>query len=137
MRLFIRRDGAAPFASYLAEILAVEGFLGCECADVTDRSLKAEMLAGQDLVILAAMPLTRLEQEALADYVRHGGRLIAIRPPLEMASLFGLEARELVLRRGHYLQFDETGCPPGAYSTETPLQVDAEADCYAVRDAQV
>src|SRR5262249_29327443 len=76
------------------------------------------------------------EQEALAQYVRHGGRLLALRPPVEMASLFGLAAQGPVITRGHSLQFDAEHCPAGARSTETPLQVHADADCYAPSGAE-
>jgi hypothetical protein len=137
MRLFIRQNPAAPLAGYIQEILAVEGFLRCETLDVTGRRLDQELLDGQELVIVAHMPLDTAEREVLEDYVRHGGRLIALRPPVEMAPLFGLEARNPVLKRGHYLQFDAAHCPAGARSTETPLQVHAEADCYAVKGAEV
>jgi hypothetical protein len=137
MRLFIRQNPAAPLAGYIQEILAVEGFLGCETVDVTGQRLDHTLLGGQELVMVAHMPLDAAERAALTDYVRNGGRLIALRPPIEMAPLFGLEARDPVLKRGHYLQFDEDRCPAGARSTETPLQVHAEADCYAVKGAEV
>lgn len=136
MRLILRRCEGRPFAGYIEEILAVEGFLACERVDVTGRPLTPDLLEGQDFVLVASMPLESAEQEALADYVRAGGRLIALRPPPTMAPLFGLEAVGTVLKRGHYLQFDETGCPVGARSTETPLQVHAEADAYGVREAE-
>src|SRR5262245_3601114 len=107
MRLLIRRDELNPFASYVDEILAVEGFLGCERVDVTGRAITGEVLEGQDLILLARMALESGEQEALAGYVRGGGRLIALRPPAGMAPLFGLKAGEATLKRGHYLRFDE------------------------------
>lgn len=137
MRLFIRHHAATPFAAYIEEILAVEGFLGCETVDVTARPLTPDLLEGPELVIVAHMPLAAAEQEALADYVQAGGRLIALRPPVEMASLFGLESFGATLKRGHYLQFDETCCPPGAYSTDIPLQVHAEADRYRAKEAEI
>lgn len=137
MRQFLRRNGDAPFAGYIEEILAVEGFLGIESVDVTGRLLTSDLLEGQEMVLVASMPLEGAEQEALADYVRAGGRLIALRPPTEMASLFGLEALGTTLKRGHYLQFDAAGCPAGARSTETPLQVHAEADTYQAKEAEV
>ncbi len=137
MRVFVRRSETAPFAGYLLEILAMEGFLGHETVDLTGRRLTADLLTGQDLVIVAQMALEREEQAALGDYVRDGGRLLALRPPVEMAPLFGLEARGPELKRGHYMQFDEQSCPGGARSTDVPLQVHAEADVYAAKDAEV
>lgn len=136
MRLFVRQHESVPFAGYLEEILAVEGFVGWEKIDVTDRRLTGALLEGADLALLAPMPLKAPEREALADYVRGGGRLVAIRPPVELASLFGVSARGLVLKRGHYLQFDAEDCPPEARSTDVPLQVHAEADCYEAGDAR-
>jgi hypothetical protein len=137
MRVLVRRSPEAPLSGYIEEILAVEGFLGCDTVDLTGRELTRDLLEGQDLVIVAHMPLETTEQEALSGYVRGGGRLIALRPPVEMASLFGLEARGRLLTRGHSLQFDATGCPAGARSTETPLQVHADADCYEAKGAEV
>jgi hypothetical protein len=137
VRLFIRRHDANPFAGYLAEILAVEGFLGYDVVDLTGRALTGALLEGQDLVLVAQMPFERAEREALEAYARGGGRLLMLDPPVEMAGLFGLAARDPVLKRGHYLQWDETGCPPGARSTEVPLQVHVEARCYTVGDAEV
>lgn len=137
MRLFIRRTPEAPFAGYITEILAIEGILGCETVDLTASPLTPELLDGQALVLVAHMPLPPAEQEALAEYVRGGGRLLALRPPVEMAGVFGLEAVGTTLKRGHYLQLDPDGCPPGARSTDVPLQVHAEADGYRVQDATV
>lgn len=137
MRFFFRRSVANPFSAYIKEILAVEGFLAYDTVDVTARPLTPDLLEGQELVIVAHMPLTAAEQAALADYVQAGGRLIALRPPVEMASVFGVEPFGTTLKRGHYLQFDESGCPPGAYSTDTPLQVHAKADRYRPKGAEV
>jgi hypothetical protein len=137
IRVITRRTDSNPLAGYLTEIMAIEGFLGHDTVDVTDRALSADLLEGRDLLLLASMPLDAAEQEALAGYVRRGGRLIALRPPVEMAPLFGLKAAGSTLKRGHYLQLDESGCPAGALSTDVPLQVHAEADCYQVAGAEV
>jgi hypothetical protein len=137
MRLFLRRNPTIPFATYIQEILAIEGFLGYDVVDLTDRRLTPDLLEGPKLVMVAHMPLEKGEQKALADYVGAGGGLIALRPPAEMAPLFGAESFGTTLKRGHYLQLDEAACPPGAYSTDIPLQVHAEADCYRVKEAEV
>ena len=57
MRVLVRRNEAAPLASYIEEILAAEGFLDCETVDVTRRPLTRDLLEGQELVIAAHMPL--------------------------------------------------------------------------------
>lgn len=137
IRVITRQSESQPLAGYLAEILAVEGFLGYDRVDLTDRPLAGDLLEGQDLVLLAHMLLDAREQEALAGWVRRGGRLIALRPSPEIAPLFGLKAGGVSLKRGHYLQFDAEGCPAGALSTDVPLQVHAEADGYRADGAEV
>src|ERR1043166_8236019 len=92
-RVCVRQKSAAPFSGYLTEILAVEGFLGYEAVDLTGRLLTADLLDGQELVLLSQMPLDASEQQALDEYVHRGGRLFALRPPTEMAALFGLKAQ--------------------------------------------
>src|SRR3989442_7924017 len=89
MRALVRRNEAAPLASYIEEILAAEGFLGCETVDVTRRPLTRDLLEGQELVIAAHMPLASAEAEALEDYVRNGGGALPPPPPPAGGPLFG------------------------------------------------
>ena len=53
-----RTDSERPtLQGYLTEILAVEGFLGLDTVDLTNRPLTGGLLEGMDLVLLASMSL--------------------------------------------------------------------------------
>ena len=129
-----RHDGPNRFAGYLREILATEGIATWEYRDLADDSVD---LTGDDLLILENAPVPAEWRVRLEAYVRGGGRLIASRPPLELAGLFGLNPTPSVVRtcRDMYVTWDTThplAARPGAES----LQFRGLADLYELAGAE-
>ncbi len=89
--LLVINDGAPnKFGRYLGEILRAEGLSAYEVKQLG--ALTASDLAAHDLTILAETPLTAAQAALFANHVAGGGRLIAMRPDAQIASLFGLAA---------------------------------------------
>jgi hypothetical protein len=124
----VNSQGSNPFASYLLEILDSEGFFARNVHDLCMGELSTSALAAYHVVLVTAIELSPGQQDALRGYVDGGGRLVALRPPLEMSDMFGIEPsssfvnrqvkdRYLVLNTDHdlighvpsrYLQFQGT-----------------------------
>jgi len=85
-------DNEAPnrFSSYLTEILDIEGICCRDEVDLAHMALTPEHVMDRKLVIVANIPLDKANQDILRNYVIGGGCLIALRPPPEMADLFGV-----------------------------------------------
>ncbi|GBD10201.1 hypothetical protein HRbin22_02466 [Candidatus Thermoflexus japonica] len=81
--------GTPPTGSYLAEILRAEGLNAFRMTPLS--AVGEELLERFPLVVLSAGPLDTATGEALRRYVVRGGSLIALRPPLHLADLFGVE----------------------------------------------
>jgi len=79
------RNICNPLAMYITEILEMEGF----CYQLVDGPS-----ADCDVLIVPNIELSDQQRSAIADFARAGGNLIALRPPLEMADLFGLRVHE-------------------------------------------
>jgi hypothetical protein len=119
------------FGPYLGEILRAEGL---NSFDVLDLSvLTAADLSQHDLTILAETPLTSAQASLLNTYVSGGGRLLAVHPDAQIASLFGLGAGAGTLADG-YLKIDASavlnGDAPGQGLTTATLQIHGAADQY-------
>ncbi len=82
-----------PFARYLTEMLHAAGLLGWT------EQVGVDVAA--PVVVLPACWLTPDEQKALTSFVAEGGTLIASRPPLPMAEVFGWKPTGRVLRDGY------------------------------------
>jgi uncharacterized repeat protein (TIGR01451 family) len=79
---------ANPFGAYLGEILRAEGLNEFDQADLS--SLTPSLLAQYPVVILAETTLTAAQASLFTSYETGGGKLIAMRPDPQIASLFGL-----------------------------------------------
>lgn len=99
MLVVVDSAGRNPFARYLLEILDTEGLPWRETLDLAHDDLSADRLAGYRLVLLGTVDLDAARQATLRAYVEQGGRLIALRPPTELASLFGVRASESPVNR--------------------------------------
>ncbi len=74
-----------PLALYITEILEIEGFCYQLVEGPSDDC---------DILIVPNLDLAEGQQQAIRDFATRGGNLIALRPPLEMADLFGLKEHE-------------------------------------------
>ena len=75
----------APFGRYLGEILRAEGLN--EFVFLNLSSVTLAELSQHQLVILAETPLTSGQATIFNNYVTGGGRIIAMRPDAQIASL--------------------------------------------------
>jgi hypothetical protein len=108
-----------PFALYLAEILAIEGFT---CDWVTDR------FAG-DVLLVPDILLSPEQQALVEEWARLGRSLLAMRPGRALWPLFGLRGRQdlVYTRADRYLRLREG----------LVLQFHGAADCLEADGAEV
>lgn len=129
----VNRSSGTPWASYLLEILDIEGLVAREVVDIGTTPLDDVPLDDYEIVILASGAVTRPDDEAtLRRRVRAGLNLIALRPPTTMADMFGLAAQTGPNTRlaDSYLVIDE-GHQAAADVAVRTLQFHGEADLYA------
>jgi hypothetical protein len=119
------------FGRYLGEILRAEGLNSFDVVDIN--SLTTLTLTQYDAAILAYTSLTSNQAVTLTHYVSNGGRLIAIRPDSQIASMFGLTTASGTLTDG-YLKISNTaafdGQVPGQGRHTETLQIHGQADQY-------
>ncbi len=92
-------------------------------------SLDAATLSAAQLVVLAETTLTGEQVTLFTNYVDGGGRLIAMRPPAQLASLFDLTAAGAALTNP-YLRIDAAQ-PAGQGLPAATLQIHGAADRYS------
>ena len=120
------------FGDYYAEILKTEGLN--EFALTKATALTAETLARHQVVVLAANDaLTSAQADLLMQWVRDGGKLIAMRPSAKLASEQVWAATRERLENG-YLKID-TGTVAGAGLTGTTMQFHGAADRWSLAGA--
>jgi hypothetical protein len=124
-------NAADPFGPYLGEILRTEGFTTFQTADVS--ALPTMQLADIGIILLGSTAtLSAGHVTALTNYVQNGGRLIAMRPPAALASLFGVTPVGSTTVEP-YMKMAGIGLSTG-FNT-TPLQVHPAADNYTLAGA--
>jgi len=129
----VNENQAAPFGRYLGEILRAEGFNGFAAAGLGEVDL--EVLKSHDLVILTPGPLSQSRIELLVEYVRTGGRLVAVQPEPAAAALFGLES--LSSSQENVWLLTDPAHPLARGISATPLRLHVRADLYQAAGAQV
>jgi hypothetical protein len=117
---------ANPFGRYLEEILKTEGLPAYSTVDVA--GLTASQLADAKLVVLAEMALTGTQAQLFRDHVNGGGRLIAMRPDAQLASVLGLVPAATSQTNG-YLAINQ-GHPSGAGLEAATIPFSGAADHY-------
>lgn len=80
-------SSANHFSEYYAEILRNEGFNAFTVADVS--TLSNTVLEKYEIALLGEIPLTEVRERMLAEWVKSGGNLIAMRPHRQMILAFG------------------------------------------------
>ncbi|RLT40592.1 MAG: hypothetical protein DWI57_08220 [Chloroflexi bacterium] len=117
--LHIPSDPRSRYSRYLGEILRLEGFADWAEADIA--ALDAPLLAAHDLVILPRTALSQAQMDLLLDFVRQGGRLLALLPDSHLAAQLGLRPLYRGLDGG-YLRI-ETAHPTVAGLAAQPVQI--------------
>jgi hypothetical protein len=122
---------ANAFTAYYREILRAEGFNNFNSLHIS--GVTAQALAQHDVAILSEMPLTSTRAAMLIDWVDAGGKLIAMRPDKQLASLLGLNDAASVLSDAYLLV--NTAQEPGAGIVGQTIQYHSAADLYELVDA--
>jgi hypothetical protein len=111
-----------PFARSLTEMLHAAGLLGW--AEQVGVDVAAP------IVVLPACWLTPDEQKALTSFVAEGGTLIASRPPLPMAEVFGWKPTGRVLNNGYLRLTNHSLLHHAPRTTRQTLQCPSAMDLY-------
>ena len=120
-------DPADPFGAYYAEILRAEGL------NEVDVATDLGTLDGRQAVVLADRDISDADAARLQDWVEHGGDLVAMRPPPQLAGLLGLGTQAGTLADA-YLKVDATR-PPGAGIVADTIQFHGAADRWTLAGA--
>ncbi len=125
---------ANPFGPYLGEILKTEGFSAFRQTEL--REVDVAYLRRFPLVLLAEVRLDDERRAMLREYVRGGGRLLAMRPDPALSDLFGLAY--LRPRPERLLQYVGVAAEsdPGRGIESGALQYHGEADEYRLDSAE-
>ncbi len=130
--LIITRKGAEQFGAFYAEILRAEGLNAFRALDLG--ALTPAVLDDFDIALLAetsGAPLSAPEAALLADFVKRGHGLIAMKPEAALAEVLGL-ALAPVMGSVAYFKVDTARAPGTGVAAET-LQFHGEAVRFAVR----
>jgi WD40 repeat protein len=130
--ILVVTSSANAFSAYYAEILRNEGLNLFSNRDIA--SVSPASLAAYDLIILGEMRLTPEQVKMFSNWVKEGGRLIAMRPDQQLASLLGLSDAAGILPNGGYLQVDGS-TPAGAGIVSQTMQFHGAADRYTLNGA--
>ncbi len=120
-----------PFTRYYAEILRAEGLNAFAVADLS--TVTATTLSSYDVVVLGEMPLTAADVTMFTTWVTGGGRLIAMRPDKQLASLIGVADAAATLSDQYLLMNTASG--PGAGLVDETIQFHGAADLYTLAGA--
>ncbi|MGE3513323.1 MAG: hypothetical protein AB7N65_31065, partial [Vicinamibacterales bacterium] len=127
--LVVVNDGSPnPFGAYLPEILRAEGIKTFSTVQLA--AVDAPTLAGARLVILAETPLTGPQATLFTNHVTGGGRLIAMRPDVQLNGVLGLTPVGTSTTNG-YLAINQSD-PTGTGLTSLTLPVQGTATHYTM-----
>jgi hypothetical protein len=118
-----------PFSSYMAEIMKAEGLSEFTSLDLS--LVTTGVLSGFDEVVLGDADVTSAQVTMLTNWVNAGGRLVAMRPDKQLASLFGLTDLGTTLSNA-YMKVDTTAGYPGVGITTQTMQYHGTADRYSL-----
>jgi hypothetical protein len=121
------------FGTYTAEILKTEGFNEFVLDSLADENVTSSFLTQFDLVILAESKTYPIKLNMVREYVKNGGKVIAIHPDPELAELFGILPIGVSISDG-YIRIDTT-IEQGKNLTSELLQFHGKADYYSLHGA--
>jgi hypothetical protein len=120
-----------PFTRYYNEILLNEGLNEYTVQDIS--TVTAATLNAYDVVILGDMSLTPTQVAMFTSWVTSGGRLIAMHPDKQLASLFGLTSTANTLSNAYLAVNNVQG--PGVGIVGDSIQFHGSADLYTMSGA--
>lgn len=123
----------ADFGAYTEEILKTEGFNEIAVDSLEGEKLTESYITHFDLVILAESKINPDKVNILRDYVKKGGKLIALHPDPELAELFGIVPLGKSITGG-YIRVDTT-LKQGQGLSSRLLQFHGTADYYNLNGA--
>jgi hypothetical protein len=126
------------FGRYLGEILRAEGLNAYTLLDIS--AVTSTELSQHQLTILAETPLTSGQASMFTAYVNGGGKLLAMRPDSQIASLFGLGASAGSQTDGYFRINNSTAWNndvPGMGLTNSSLQIHGTSQKYALLNGAV
>jgi hypothetical protein len=129
--ILVIATSTSPFTQYYGEILSAEGLNEYALADIS--TITSTKLGNYDLVILSDMSLTSAQAAIISTWVNSGGRLIAMHPDKQLASLLGLSPSSTTLTDAYLLVQNGTG--PGAGIVGQTIQFHGSADLYTLNGA--
>lgn len=117
------------FGAYTGEILRAEGFNEFQIKSVFDEDITALSLLKYDVVILAQREIGAAKGEIIKNFVHSGGNLIAFRPDIILAEIFGISPMQGIVDEG-YIGID-TSLKEGSGLSSESLQFHGKADIYS------
>jgi hypothetical protein len=121
------------FGAYTEEILKTEGFNEIAVDSLEGEKLSESFITQFDLVILAESKINPDKIILLREYVKKGGKLIALHPDPGLAELFGIVPLGKSIKGG-YIQIDST-LEQGKGMSSGLLQFHGTADYYNLKGA--
>ena len=115
-----------PFGAYLPEILRAEGINSFDVVQLS--ALDAPTLGAAHLAILAETPLTAPQATLFTNYVAGGGRLVAMRPDVQLDGILGITRPVAAPVTNGYVLVDQSG--PGTGLQNVTLPFKGAADRY-------
>src|SRR3990172_6139347 len=86
------------YLDYVPELLRTEGLNGLNFAQLSE--LTAAFLSNYDAIVLPHVTLTTAQATMFQNYVNAGGTLVAFRPDLKLANVFGVTSLGTTLAEG-------------------------------------
>jgi len=122
------------FGTYSVEILKTEGFNEIAVDSLAGDKITESYLKQFDLVILAESKINPVKLNLVREYVKNGGKLIALYPAPELAELFGVVSLSKSITGG-YIRIDTT-MEQGKGLSSRLLQFHGNADVYSLKGAR-
>jgi hypothetical protein len=129
--ILVINTSANPFTVYTAEILRAEGLNEFATADIS--TVTVSLLNNYDVVILGQMSVNVAQVTLLTDWVNAGGTLIAFKPDVLLAPLFGISVPGGTLSDKYLLVNTASG--PGAGIVDQTMQFHGAANLHTLSGA--
>jgi hypothetical protein len=124
----------ADFGTYTGEILKAEGFNEFMVDSIESGKVTTSYLKQFDILILAESKIDPPAKKVITEYVNNGGNLIAFRPDLKLAELFGITPAGEGIGEG-YIAI-ETNSEQGRSLTSKTIQFHGTADKYSLNKGE-
>jgi len=124
-------DSTDKYLDYVPELLRTEGLNGLNFAQLSE--LTAAFLSNYDAIVLPHVTLTTAQATMFQNYVNAGGTLVAFRPDLKLANVFGVTSLGTTLAEG-WLKIN-TATPYTTALEAQAMKYHGTADRYTLNGA--